>query len=125
MSSAASPVMSVPSKPPPPYCSALLFQAVGRLTSKLMLGAVVSTGAMVPFTWQYSPDVADAATSVALATAAPLLGAPMDAAAIFMPPSAEHAAAAVTAGGVPPESDDDPPQPESVAASRDKPQAAR
>lgn len=85
--------MSVPSKPPPPYCSAFSFHAVGKLTSKLMFGAVVSTGAMVPFTWQYSPDVLDAATSVALATVAPLLGAPIDVAAILIPPSAEHAVA--------------------------------
>ena len=85
--------MSVPSNPPPPYCSAFLFHAVGKLTSKLMFGAVASTGAMVPFTWQYSPDVADAATSVALATVAPLLGAPIDAAAILVPSRAEHAAA--------------------------------
>jgi hypothetical protein len=44
--------------------------------------------------------VLDAATSVALATVAPLLGAPIDVAAIFVPPSAAQAAAAVTAGGV-------------------------
>src|SRR5471032_3477082 len=127
MSSAARPVMSVPSKPPPPYCSAFLFHAVGKFTSKLMFGAVVSTGAMVPFTWQYSPDVADAATSVALATVAPLLGAPMDVAATLIEPSAEHAAADEIGGvgGVPSLFDDEPPQPASAATARDTPQAAR
>jgi hypothetical protein len=99
MSSAARPVMSAPSKPPPPYYSAFLFHTLGKLTSKLMLGAAGSTGAIVPFTWQYSPDVLDAATSVALATVVPLLGAPIDAAAIFVLPSEAQAAAAVTGGG--------------------------
>jgi hypothetical protein len=81
---------------------------------------------MVPFTWQYSPDVLDAATSVALATVAPLLAAPIDAAAIFVPPSAVHAAADETGGvgGVLSLFDDEPPQPASVATTRDTPQAA-
>jgi len=92
-----------------------------------MFGAVVSTGAMVPFTWQYSPDVLDAATSVALATVAPLLGTPIDVAAILIPPSAEHAAADEIGGvgGALSLFDDEPPQPASAATTRDTPQAAR
>jgi hypothetical protein len=92
-----------------------------------MFGAVASTGAMVPFTWQYSPAVLDAATSVALATVAPLLGAPIDVAAIFVPPSAVHAAAEEIGGvgGVLSLFDDEPPQPASVARTRETPQAAR
>jgi len=82
---------------------------------------------MVPFTWQYSPDVLDVATRVALATVAPLLGVPIDAAAILMPPSTEHAAADETGGvgGGLSLFDDEPPQPASAATTRDVPQAAR
>jgi hypothetical protein len=92
-----------------------------------MFGAVASTGAMVPFTWQYSPDVLDAATSVALATVAPLLGAPIDVAAILIAPSAAHAAADETGGvgGGPSLFDDEPPQPASATTTKDVPQAAR
>jgi hypothetical protein len=82
---------------------------------------------MVPFTWQYSPDVLDAATSVAFATVAPLLGTPIDVVAILIPPSAEHAAADEMGGvgGVPPLFDDEPPQPANATTTRDVPQAAR
>src|SRR5262245_21619579 len=44
--------MSTPLKPPPPYCSERPFQSSGRLTWKLMLGALGSIGLMWPSTLQ-------------------------------------------------------------------------
>src|SRR6476659_2839879 len=66
-----SPVTSTPSKPPPPSCSALLFQLVGRLTSNSMLGAAAETGTMTPRTAQYSPFGLSGASAARLAPRRP------------------------------------------------------
>jgi hypothetical protein len=64
-----------------------------------MEGAVGSTGAIAPFTWQYSPLVS---TSVALVIVAPLVGSAIEDAGIDSPLNALHCVAAVGAGVEPP-----------------------
>src|ERR1700744_582956 len=78
-----------------------MFQFDGRLTSNSIFGASGETGRMKPFTWQYSPSRflgASAATRVAEATVAPVVGKPMAEAGTVMPAIFAQASAGAAAG---------------------------
>ena len=101
------PEISVPFEPPPPYWTALPFHWAGRLTSKLIGGAVRSTGAIAPSTLQYSrvPLIGAAGSDGTVCTCAevivaPVVGSPMSEAAIFSDARSAHATAAF-AGAAP------------------------
>ena len=51
--------MSVPLKPPPPYCTERPFHSTGRFTSNLIGGALGSVGSIWPSTLQ-NAGLADA-----------------------------------------------------------------
>src|SRR6186997_512146 len=84
-----------PFSPLPPSWRILPFHAVGKLTWKLMFGACGSTGAIAPFTLQYSGTASttcplftcsgEAATSVAAVTVAPDVARPIEDAGMVCP----------------------------------------
>src|SRR6185312_2917899 len=77
----ASPVISTPLNPPPPYCNERPFQSTGKFTWNLIGGAFGSSGAIWPSTLQNSglAGVTRAAGVGALSATASGVGATMDA----------------------------------------------
>jgi hypothetical protein len=92
----------VPLNPPPPSISALPFQVAGKSSSKLIAGAVGSTGRMLPSTLQYSgnasdPEAMEAGIAVAEVTTAPRVGKPISEGEILAPDSRAQPTDAVAA----------------------------
>src|SRR5580658_9882329 len=85
-----------PSRPPPPICTALPFQALGRFSCTVIGWACGSTGAICASTLQYAglafAPAPLAATRVALVTPAPEVGRPISRAETTAPDKAAHAA---------------------------------
>ncbi len=108
----------MPSNPPPPNITALPFQTVGNATLKRILGAVLSTGEMLPLTRQYSgmavAPLPLGAVTTAVVTAPPLDGRPIEAAGIAMPASCVQLSG-VAAGGVVSAGDELPPPPHAAS----------
>ena len=90
-----------PLKPPPPNCSTLPFQPVGRLAWKRICGVLTLTGRMPPFTLQYSPTAVGpggvAGTITAVLITAPRVGRLMFAAGIVLPTRSVQGAGAAVA----------------------------
>src|SRR5919199_2047707 len=86
------PLTRTPLNPPPPYCTALRFHEVGRLTWKLIAGAAESWPLTWPRTRQNSgrPVAASAGVRAALSTTAPLVGRSIFDALICSPESCAH-----------------------------------
>src|SRR5262245_21916511 len=103
--------MSMPLKPPPPYCTARPFHSVGKLTWNLIGGALGSSGAISPSTRQCcgsagwsGPLVGTASAEAATSDAPWILASPEGipiADAGIVPLSAAHAAAGSTLASCP------------------------